>query len=256
MTMSPTGFGSRSLSLRVAPGGAAKPTVASWKRRNSDAVDASTASVCDQAGKMVTGTSPATKDQPAAVCLDGDDLGQHRTRPRCTCRSNVWIVGECGLVGLEHVWPDVHHCSGIPDATLEHFWFVVHGTTSTTGKPRVCRAARAAALFADRHEEIVVREGRQDEHVDSGGGACSGRGGDEARRLERQADLQADHGERSLEGLSRTFGRRAAVGRCGDQRRVRVVVEDREVTVSERRARLDSDDIRRLRQHALVDCRR
>jgi hypothetical protein len=43
---------------------------------------------------------------------------------------------------------DAHDCSGIADAALEHFGFVVHGAPSTTGKPRECRAARVAAVSA------------------------------------------------------------------------------------------------------------
>ena len=91
---------------RSHPAGAAKPTVASWKRRNSDAVDASTASVCDQAGNGGTGTSPTTntrRSRPSASMPTTSGAASNPTAR--TCRSNAWIVGECGLVGRSTCGP-------------------------------------------------------------------------------------------------------------------------------------------------------
>ena len=84
----------------------------------------------------------------AAVRLDGDDLGGRIEPDRADVPQQRVDRRRVRVGRSQHVRSDAHHCSGIADAALEHFWFVVHGTTSTTGKPRACRAASVAALSA------------------------------------------------------------------------------------------------------------
>ena len=88
--------------------------MASWNRRSSRAVDASTASVCDQAGNGGNGYLTGDVDEALpAVGLDADDLGDtgEARRPDVSqqCMDGLAVRAR----RAQHVLADAHHVAGV-----------------------------------------------------------------------------------------------------------------------------------------------